>query len=309
MASMLPTRCLYKNVAKVTRNGSRSQKVRWGVASGPTSTTTRNILFAKPPYPDKWNRWHTTTANRGDGDDNNVDQPKTKIVYQSPMGHLITRLKVVSISSCLMSIVGLPILIALKNGDFPTAKQLGMGGVAFVGATGSTVALHFVFGPYVLELEQLPVRQCHHPKGRQETKTEEEEMNAPSHVSNTAATPTIATAATPIVPTDSIGSISNCGSGIQPTLLRATTRSVFGWKNELVFDPSTDITPYSGNRPFANFVAKNMTLYVHPHLLDDDLRHLLFSSSSSSSKDSASRSEAGPNRREDSKKQTDDDFL
>jgi hypothetical protein len=44
-------------------------------------------------------------------------------------------------------------------------------------------------------------------------------------------------------------------------------------KVETVFDPKTDVEQYSGIRPFCNFVAKGIPLYVHPELiLDDELR-------------------------------------
>ena len=80
------------------------------------------------------------------------------LLYKAPMGDLITRLKRISITSCLVSVVGLPALVLLKNGGtWPPdlAKQIGLGGFAFVTAGGSTMALHFVFGPYVLELHQI----------------------------------------------------------------------------------------------------------------------------------------------------------
>ena len=72
------------------------------------------------------------------------------------MGDLISRLKLVSITSCVLSIGVLPALVFLKNGEFPTVQQTSRGGIAFLGATGSTCALEFVFGPYILTMKQLP---------------------------------------------------------------------------------------------------------------------------------------------------------
>jgi hypothetical protein len=175
-----------------------------------------------------------------------------EIIYTSPMGDLISRLKIVSITSCLMSVVGLPLFIFIKNGDFPTMQQMGLGGVAFMGATGSTIALHFVFGPYILELERIPVRQCHYEK---ESSDDDEKAPTKQEITD-----------------DS----TNMGSS---TMLRATTRSVFGFKSEVIFDPDIDITPYTGARPFANFVAKGVTLYAHPELLEDKVRQQLLYSS------------------------------
>lgn len=143
------------------------------------------------------------------------------------MGGLITRLKIVSISSCIVSLVGLPMLIFLKTGDLPTVKQLGVGGIALFGATGSTLSLHFVFGPYALSMEDVPA-----PEGTDDAK-------------NTA-------------------------------FLKATTRSVFGWRNEYVFDSLSAVEPYSGTRPFANFMVNGETLlYAHPELLEEAMRRRL----------------------------------
>lgn len=61
-----------------------------------------------------------------------------------------------------------------------------------------------------------------------------------------------------------------------PHRLEATTRSVLGfWKNTYVFDPCRDITPYKGAKPFANFCANGVPLYVHPERLDPVLHALL----------------------------------
>lgn len=173
----------------------------------------------------------TSCSKRWTSTDNSSKE--WKLLYKAPMGDLVTRLKRISITSCLISIVGLPLLIYLKNGTWPDAKQLGMGGFAFMSATGSTLALHFVFGPYVLELYEIPVRQCHTP-------------NASSPEQQRAA---------------------------QEFLYKATTRSIFGFTKEIVFDPLTDVTRYAGARPFANFVVKtDFVLYCHPELLEESAR-------------------------------------
>lgn len=147
------------------------------------------------------------------------------------MGGLISRLKIVSITSCGLSLVGLPLFVFLKNGDLPNASQVGMGGIALFAATGSTLALHFVFGPYALTIEEIVKSDT----------TNKDDMDDDD----------------------------------KETLLKATTRSVFGWKNEIVFDPSTDVMPYTGSRPFANFLAKDTALYAHPELLDEAMRQTL----------------------------------
>lgn len=218
------------------------------------STARRSLSSSDPTA-------SSTNSNKKDGhDDDDGDEkspptptpnkPEKVLLYKAPMGDLVTRLKRISITSCLVSIIGLPALIYLKNGTWPDMKQIGMGGFAFVSATGSTLALHFVFGPYVLELCEIPIRKCHTAKdgGGGGGGDEEEEQTTKKEQERAA----------------------------QEYLYQATTRSILGWKREIVFDPLTDVTKYAGARPFANFIAKKeFVLYCHPELLDADTRQKL----------------------------------
>lgn len=156
---------------------------------------------------------------------NNTDNNKNAafdidVDYTSPLGGLISRLKKVSITGAFLSVCVMPALVFLKNGDLPNAQQATMGGIATLGATGSTAALHFVFGAYILDMRTITV------------------------------------------------------DGTK--MLHATTRSVLGFKmDEHVFDPTKDVQPYEGNRPFANFTVHGQPLYVHPEKIDPALHQLL----------------------------------
>lgn len=153
------------------------------------------------------------------------------IDYNSPLGDLISRLKMVSITGCVLSVCVLPALVFLKNGDLPSARQATLGTFATIGATGSTAALHFVFGAYVLDMKSI--------------------------------------------------ADNSSDDGNNRYMLEATTRSIFGfWKHTHVFDPRTDVTPYVGPRPFANFCANDIPLFVHPERLDAVTRKLLLHSDS-----------------------------
>jgi hypothetical protein len=174
-----------------------------------------------------------------------------------------------------MSVVGLPLLIFLKNGDFPTLRQFALGGVAFMGATGSTLALHFVFGPYIHYLYEIPVRQCNAAADASADGEEGEEKKEKAG---------------------------------QEFLLQATTRSIFGWKKEHVFHPLTDVTHYAGMRPFANFVIKgDTTLYAHPYLLDDDTRVKLLHPTAEEEEDETTTKPKEQNEGKLSKKKKQDD--
>jgi hypothetical protein len=238
-----------RNLASVSRSSSNIPRVMLAKNNAPSSAAAAPLMGNSLTTPQR--RWKSD-------DENNSDEKESPILYQSPMGGLITRLKVVSITSCLISVVGLPLFIAIKNGDWPTAQQLGLGSVAFMGATGSTVGLHFVFGPYILDMEKIPVRQCNFKK-EQVAVVEEVGDDVEEGIKEE----------------EESSSKSDEKAPPKDVMFKATTRSVFGMRSEVVFNPATDIVPYEGFRPFANFVAKGVTLYVHPHLLDDDTRQQL----------------------------------
>jgi hypothetical protein len=172
---------------------------------------------------------------------NSVDTKHSKLLYEGPFASLALRLKLVSVTSAGLALVGIPLLISMHTGDVPLAGQLAVGGSAMVGAVGSTVAMSFVFSPYVTTLERVPVRLCHHAK-----RDDDDDLDSKQNVTEQAA---------------------------QEWLLKATTRNMLAMKVETVFDPQTDITSYVGIRPFANFTAKGVPMYVHPDLImDDELR-------------------------------------
>lgn len=185
---------------------------------------------------------------------NTVDTKNSQLLYQGPFADLALRLKVVSVTSAALGIVGIPLLITLHTGDVPPIGQLAVGGSAMLGAVGSTVAMSFVFSPYISTLERIPVRKCHATNETDETTT-----------------------------SSLVNDEDRAG---QEWLLKATTRNIAAIKVETVFDPKTDVEPYSGIRPFCNFVAKGVPMYVHPELImDDELRIALVGEEEATPKD------------------------
>jgi hypothetical protein len=233
---------------RTTENSSSCHLIprRWSSTTSSPEDKEDNKINKEDYYDDD--------EDEDEGDSNDDGDSNSNLLYTSSMGGLISRLKIVSITSCFISVVGLPLFIFIKNGDFPTMQQVGLGSVAFMGATGSTLALHFVFGPYILELNRIPIPiqstvAAAAAGGGDAAGGDNDEEDSSSSTSSPTPTP----------PEDVL-------------LYQATTRSVFGWKKHHVFDPLTDVTKYAGMRPFANFVAKGVTLYAHPHLLPEDVR-------------------------------------
>mmetsp|Transcript_45265 Transcript_45265/g.137906 ORF Transcript_45265/g.137906 Transcript_45265/m.137906 type:complete len:244 (-) Transcript_45265:115-846(-) len=150
------------------------------------------------------------------------------LLYEGPFASLSLRLKRVSITSAVVSLIGVPLLVALHGGDVPGVGQLAVGGTAVFAATGSTIALHYCFSPYVHMLERIPAHDPIRGSG---------EFDA-----------------------------TNGGKD----LLKATTRSIATMKVETVFDPATDVTQPTGNRPFCNFLVRGIPMYIHPEMIYDE---------------------------------------
>ena len=164
------------------------------------------------------------------------------LVYESPLGSVISKLRTVSLCTALIGMTGVPCMIALKGGPIPETGILAAALLFVSGSIGSTAAIHFVFSPYVYKIEQIPIRVC----------------------SSTNAS----TITTETTNTDSSNSIdaqnSTATKPIKDTLLKVWTRTLFLRNDSIVFDPTIDVQPYQGLRPMCNFLAKGHPLYVHP---------------------------------------------
>lgn len=166
-----------------------------------------------------------------------TEEDDTSLIYEGPFGPAVFRLKRVSISTCFLGLVGLPIMAFLYGtGDAPTAK-LAVGSTAMLAAAGSTLTLSYCMTPYVHTIEKVTI----HDKP---------------------------------VSSSTVTSISGKSSkldtiGESQLLLKASTCNIFSMQVDTVFDPATDVLNESGMRPFTNFVAKGQPMYIHAGLLDD----------------------------------------
>ena len=196
----------------------------------------------------------------------NTTQIVHDVDYVSPLGGLISRLKMVSITGCVLSVCVFPALVYLKQGDLPNAQQTTMGTIAALSATGSTAALHFVFGAYVLEMKTIHVETA---PNENENEHDDEDDN------------------------------DNGSEDTGRRMLEAKTRSVFGfWKTTHVFDPTRDVEPYRGHRPFANFSASGVPLYVHPDKLDSVTAQLLLNNGEAEATKETNRNSTAIERRD-----------
>ena len=219
-------------------------------------------------------------------DESSESKKDDNVVYEGPFASLALRLKRISISSAVLSVVGVPVVLTCGS-NLPVSGQLAVGGTAMLAACGSTAALSFCFNPYIHKLEWIPVRQCHKDN---DDDNDDDNDNGEEKSDERAAGDT--DTSTDVDTNDKM-------------LLKATTRNFFAMSVETVFDPDTDVEHDPKNyRPFCNFAAKGMPLFLHPHLVEDEeLRIKLVGKEKASLLDEAAGKDDGK------KKDPDDDFL
>ncbi|GAX13841.1 hypothetical protein FisN_5Lh267 [Fistulifera solaris] len=163
-----------------------------------------------------------------------TDEEVSHVLYESPMGGIVTRLRAVSVLSAFTGSVGLPAFCAIRGIPDVEVGILAFGMTFVAGSMVSTAAIHFVFSPYVYKIEKIPVRKCHQKKEAEDATDEINSMAPPNEIKE-----------------------ADC-------LLKAVSRSLFLTSVETVFDPEKDVIPYKGLHPLCNFVAKGKQFYVHP---------------------------------------------
>lgn len=168
-----------------------------------------------------------------------------KLVYEGPFASLSLRLKRISLSSAIVSIIAIPSIIVSQSmtGDAPILGQLAVGGTAIFAATGSTFMLSYCFSPYVHTLEWVKIA-----------------------------------AQSSSVGSNGLNVATEDGSIQYEKRIKVVTRDFFTRTVETVFDPVCDVeTDVKGTyRPFCNFKVANKPFYVHPELIhDEEVRKML----------------------------------
>lgn len=156
---------------------SVSTKQYSSLASLPSSSTMShctNVTSSRHTYYSKstihkcfYSNTPPILSNKNDNDNDENNSPNNEIntknsniiIYKGPFASLSKRLKRISITTAIASIIGIPTAIILQStGDaavIPAVGQIAVGSTAILAATGSTAALSFVFGPYVNTLEYI----------------------------------------------------------------------------------------------------------------------------------------------------------
>ena len=168
---------------------------------------------------------------------------KSSVFYEGPFGSVALKLKRVSLTTCVIGLIGMPAAVLVKQGSegVSISGQLAVAGTAAAAAVGSTLLLSFFFNPYVHKLEYV------------DPSSGESVLPAPTNVNETSS-----------------------------LHIRATTRTLLATQLETVFDPST-VVAAPNSRPFCNFVAAGIPMYCHPELLTDQRLLKVIEKSSSKS--------------------------
>jgi hypothetical protein len=283
---MAPRRSIIMSANAASRTTTRSNSSSSSSSSSGGSVLYGRILTARPAGMTQQNTFIRTTSTSSSssaasssttGDSTPQPSPTTTpdpvigaIVYESPLAKVVGKLRGVSLLTAIVGAVGVPIMVALK-GSIPDAGMLAIASTFVTGSLGSTAAIHYIFGPYVYSIERIPVRVCSSAIANEEEKkqkaaevvhdtsasgskevAEKEESNEQDETNGT----TSLTSAPQIC--------SSTSTKQQPTLLKATIKSVFLRPHHVIFDPQTDVEPYKGLRPMCNLIAKGRPLYVHP---------------------------------------------
>lgn len=101
------------------------------------------------PYDAPFRSYSTTRRNH-----NETEDADSFVVYESPYGGLVSRLRTISLLTAVAGSVGLPVVVALK-GTTPTAGFLALCLSFGTGTLASTAAIHYVFSPYVFFIERM----------------------------------------------------------------------------------------------------------------------------------------------------------
>lgn len=202
----------------------------------------------------RYQSFTTGTTSDKEKDKDSSKPNEDNIVYESPLGNVVSRLRTVSLCTGVIGTLGLPLIIAAKGGDLPSTGMLATGLLFVAGSWGSTAAIYFVFSPYAYTIESIPIRKCHYKKGASDESESDGDAKAPVVEQKTDDPP----------------------PKKKDVLLKAFTKSLFLTRRDTVFDPATDVVVYKGLRPLCNLLIKGMPMYVHPEFVyDETLRKLL----------------------------------
>ncbi|KAF4044016.1 Assembly mitochondrial proton-transport ATP synth complex [Phytophthora infestans] len=74
------------------------------------------------------------------------------LVYQAPMTRAVRLMKAVSVTSCTLTSIGMPVLCVLSEQDASSVGKWAMCGTIMLFGFGSTSLFHYLFKPYVMRM-------------------------------------------------------------------------------------------------------------------------------------------------------------
>lgn len=84
-------------------------------------------------------------------------KPWDQLLYEGPLSRPVRVMKVVSITTSILTLTGMPALLLLKSGGaFPPVGQLALCGTVMIFSLGTTSLFYYLFRPYVARIWMNP---------------------------------------------------------------------------------------------------------------------------------------------------------
>lgn len=134
----------------LTRSMAKSAGRPWS-PSGPTRLCPR---LWTPSLGSSALRSYSNTQGMLAKESPSEEEGESAMVYESPFGGLVKRLRIVTLFSTFAGTVGLPLVLWIK-GTTATGGFLALCLSFCTGTIGSTAAIHWVFSPYIFTIERM----------------------------------------------------------------------------------------------------------------------------------------------------------
>jgi hypothetical protein len=116
--------------------------------------TATNPVGSLLPGEEDGNNNNNNDDDKDNNNDNEDDSTAPAVVYESPFGSMVTRLRTVTLLTAVAGTLGLPAVVLFK-GTVPTAGFLALCASFATTSLSTTAAIHYVFSPYVFSIERI----------------------------------------------------------------------------------------------------------------------------------------------------------
>ncbi|KAG6609776.1 uncharacterized protein IUM83_00541 [Phytophthora cinnamomi] len=117
---------------------------------------SRRSIGASGPFTVRHFSSSQTDEDAREGGKETLVQTETALegeqVYQAPMSRAVRLMKAVSVTSCTLTSIGMPVLCVLSEQDTSAVGKWAMCGTIMLFGLGTTSLFHYLFKPYVMRM-------------------------------------------------------------------------------------------------------------------------------------------------------------